>query len=66
MVISDFTEIELEYFRVNCNFKDLERKLFESRAKGKSLLEIATELHISIDYARKISQKVNRKIIKVI
>lgn len=66
MIISDFTKPELDYFYENCNFTYLEEKLFMSRAKGVSLEKIAEELNISSDYARKISQKVNRKILKVI
>ena len=53
MIISDFTKPELDYF-------------YESRAKGVSLEKIDEELNIYSDYARKISQKVNRKILKVI
>lgn len=66
MIISDFTAPELEYLRQNCNFVNLELPLFEMRSSGKTLDYIADELNISIDYARKISQKVNKKIIKVL
>lgn len=66
MIIHDFTKPELDYFRSNCNFTSLELVLFNSRASGVSLERIAEELSISADYARKISQKVNRKILKVI
>lgn len=66
MIISDFTAPELEYLRQNCNFVNLERDLFEMRSSGKTLETIADELCISIDCARRISQKVNKKIIKVL
>lgn len=66
MIISDFTEPELDYFRRSCNFTYMEETLFNRRAKGVPLERIAEELNISFDYARKISQKVNRKILKVI
>ena len=66
MTISEFTKPELDHFRNNCNFTILEFELFNRRAKGVSLEHIAEELSISVDYARKISQKVNRKILKVI
>ncbi len=66
MIISDFTKPELDFFRNNCNFVNLEVELFERRAKGIPLEQIADELGISSDYARKLSQRVNRKIIKVI
>lgn len=66
MTISEFTKPELDYFRQNCNFVNLEIKLFEERAKGISLEQIAKDLHISYDYARQLSRKVNKKILKVL
>ena len=66
MTISDFTEKELEYFRANCNFVNFEDKIFEGRAKGVSLQRLSEELNISYDYARYLSRKVNKKILKVI
>lgn len=66
MTISEFTKPELDYFRQNCNFVNLEIKLFEERAKGISLEQIAEDLHISYDYAGQLSRKVNKKILKVL
>ncbi len=66
MTISEFTKPELDYFRQNCNFVNLEIKLFEERAKGISLEQIAEDLHISYDYVRQLSRKVNKKILKVL
>lgn len=66
MKISDFTLPEIEYFRANCNFVNLEIEVFEKRARGIPLEEIAENLNISYDYARQLSRKVNKKIIKVI
>ena len=66
MIIADFTEPELEHFRKLCNFSILEGYLFDLRAKGLTLDEIAERLNISRDWAGKLSQKVNKKIIKVI
>lgn len=66
MVIKDFTEPELQIFREKCNFTDLELIVFENRAKRGTLQEIADNYNFSIDYARKLSQKVNKKIIKVL
>lgn len=66
MTIADFTLPEIEYFRQNCNFVGLEKDLFEMRVKGITLDEIAESLSISRDWAGKLSQKVNRKIIKVL
>lgn len=62
MLIYSFTRPELEFLRNNCNFVNYELPLFEMRSKGMTLEEIAESLHISIDTARKTSQKVNRKI----
>ena len=66
MTISEFTKPELDHFRQNCNFVNLEIKLFEERAKGISLEQIAEDLHISYDYVRQLSRKVNKKILKVL
>jgi hypothetical protein len=66
MIVSDFTTNDIEYFRRSCNFVNFELEVFERRAKGESLEMIAEELNISYDYARKISQKVNKKILKVL
>ena len=66
MTISEFTKPELDHFRQNCNFVNLEIKLFEERAKGSSLEQIAEDLHISYDYVRQLSRKVNKKILKVL
>lgn len=66
MIIKDFTEPELEYFRKTCHFVDDERKVFELRSDGIPLEQIAEMLNLSVDGVKKISQKVNRKIIKVL
>lgn len=66
MNIADFTVPEIEYFRKNCNFVGLEKDLFEMRVNGNTLDEISEALNISRDWAGKLIQKVNRKIIKVL
>ena len=66
MNIKDFTQLEIDYLLNVCNFVGLEKKLFKYRAKGYTLEEIAEILDISYDYARKVSRKVNKKIIKVL
>ena len=66
MIIADFTTPELNYFRENCNFVGLEIKVFELRSQGVPLEEIADMMNLSIDGVKKISQKINRKIIKVL
>jgi orotate phosphoribosyltransferase-like protein len=57
---------ELEYLRQQCNFVNLEKDVFELRAQGIPLERIAEELNISVDYARKLSQRVNKKIIRIL
>lgn len=66
MIISDFTKPELDFFRETCNFVGSERTLFELRSQGVPLEAIAEELHLTADTARKTSQKVNRKITKIL
>ena len=66
MIIADFTVPELNYFRENCNFVGLEIRVFELRSQGISLEEIAEILNMSVDGVKKISRKVNTKIIKVL
>lgn len=66
MIISDFTKPELDQFRELCNFVNLENDIFEGRASGRTLEELAEQLHISYDYARQLSRRVNKKILKII
>lgn len=64
MRLDTFTEAECEYFRNVCNFTDDERAFFDLRAKGKSRVEIAASLAISIATTdrrlRGIYEKVNK------
>ena len=66
MIISNFTVKELDYFRDNCNFVGDELLVFELRSYGVSLKEIAEIMSVSLDTAKKISRRVNKKIIKVL
>ena len=66
MIIKDFTEPELDYFRRQCNFVGSERQLFELRSQGVPLEEIADILGMTDSGIRKVSQRVNRKIIRVL
>lgn len=65
MIISDFTKLELDVFRDNCNFVGSERAIFDLRSQGIPLENIAETLNLSIDGAKRLSRKVNTKIIKV-
>ena len=65
MKIYDFTIPELNYFRENCNFTKEELVLFEYRAKNIPLEYIAEIMNISVSTAKRISRRVNNKIIKI-
>ena len=65
MKIYDFTVPELNYFREYCNFTEDERVLFEYRAKNISLETCAEIMNVSLSTAKRISKRVNNKIIKV-
>lgn len=64
MRLDNLTEAECEYYRHGCNFTDDERAVFDLRVKGKSRVEIAASLAISIATTdrrlRGIYAKVNR------
>lgn len=66
MIIKDFTKPELDFFRENCNFVGIEKELFEMRSRGIPLEEIADSLNMSVDGIKKVSRRVNKKIIKVL
>jgi len=66
MIISDFTKPELDMFRDACNFVGNERTLFELRSQGVPLEQIAETLDMSVTGINKISQKVNKKIRRVL
>ncbi len=66
MIISDFTKPELDLFRSNCNFVGCEKDIFDMRSQGVPLEAIAESLNLSVDGAKRISQKVNKKIIRVL
>lgn len=65
MIISDFTKPELDYFRENCNFTKDERALFEYRVREYSLEECAEMMNVSVSTVKRISRKVNSKIVRV-
>jgi len=66
MVISDFTNVELDVLREQCNFVNTEKDVFELRSQGLPLELIAEMLNMSVGGIKKISKKVNTKIGKVL
>lgn len=65
MNITRFTLPELEYFRNTCNFTKEERKLFEYRVNEYSLEDCAEFMCVSLSTAKRISRRVNNKIMRV-
>lgn len=65
MKIYDFTVPELDYFRQYCNFTDEEQILFDYRSKNIPLETCAEIMNVSISTAKRISKRVNNKIIRV-
>lgn len=57
---------ELQYFEEHCNFTDTELSAFRLRGQGASLDDVAYMLGITKDQSKKLSQRINRKIIKVL
>lgn len=65
MKVYDFTVPELNYFRTYCNFTDKARALFEYRAKNYPLEYCAELMNVSVSTAKRLSRKVNNKIIRL-
>lgn len=65
MKVYDFTVLELNYFRTYCNFTKDESTLFEYRAKGVPLEQCAELMNVSVSTIKRLSRKVNNKIIRV-
>lgn len=65
MKVYDFTVPELNYFRLYCNFSDDERTLFELRSRNISLEQCAEIMNVSISTIKRMSRKVNSKIMRV-
>lgn len=65
MKIYEFTVPELELLRAYCNFTAEERQLFDMRSQHIPLEECAENMNVSVSTAKRISRKVNKKILKV-
>lgn len=66
MKISNFTEHELELFRSECNFTDLESQCFELKAKNCTDVQLALRLNVSESTVAIIMRKVRSKITTVL
>ena len=60
--ICDYTQTELDYLQVVCNFTDEENTLFLLRSKDIPLEECAERMNISVPTVKRISQRVKKKI----
>lgn len=60
-----YTEPELDEFRLLCNFTPREREVFEARAKGQSVIEARFSLSLSERTIERDSAKIRTKIARV-
>ena len=65
MIISDNLLPQLQYYREFCNFTENERKLFDLRASGCTLEDCCDLLNMDISAVKRLSRKVNKKMIAV-
>jgi predicted DNA-binding protein (UPF0251 family) len=65
MKIYDFTRKELEHLESECNFTPDELALFRHRAKGTPLEMCAELMNVSHATAKRISNRIRKKIEKV-
>ena len=68
MNVSKLIKVELDFYREQCNFTDIETEIFEMRRQGKSLDQIADEKEkdgYTYDGIKKISSAVNEKMRRV-
>lgn len=66
MIYHDLIRQEKEQVEEACNFTDPELQLFRLRASGESLEHCAELMNVSVATVKRISQRVNRKIKKLI
>lgn len=66
MKICDFTKPELDRFRKECNFTDIERQCFDLKARDKTNTQLAMELNVSESTISVVMRRVRTKITKVL
>lgn len=66
MEIYDFTEPELEFFRLQCNFTPEEREYFELRSKDRKNYQIAMDMCVSESKVYSLARKVKSKMKRVV
>ena len=60
-----FTKKDIDRFLIECNFTPDEERLFRLRCKEYTLEYCAEQMNVSISTAKRLSRRVNNKIIKV-
>lgn len=63
---TEFTELECEYFRKNCNFTPQERAIFDLRVKDESVVKIADTLHMGTRTVERRILNIKKKILRVL
>ena len=66
MKICDFTKLELDKFRRECNFTDIERQCFDLKAKDKTNTQLSMELNVSESTISVVMRRVRTKITRVL
>jgi len=66
MKIANFTQSELDLFREECNFTDIESRCFELKAKDWTDVQISIELNISESTVAVTMRRVRNKIDKIL
>ena len=66
MQVYDFTNLELDMLRQQCNFSDEELEYFNLRAKHLSNVQISLQMHISESKVSKLARKVKSKILRTL
>lgn len=62
MKLSEYTQTELDYLQIVCNFTPDELKLFELRSQGVSQEDCTEAMCMSIATIKRLEQKVQKKI----
>lgn len=63
---TEFTEIECDRFRRDCNFTPDELNVFNLRVKDHSIIEICMTLQMSESTVNRRIRNIKRKIVKVL
>jgi predicted DNA-binding protein (UPF0251 family) len=60
-----FTKKDIDRFLTECNFTPDEEKLFRLRCQERTLEYCAEQMNVSMSTVKRLSRRVNNKIIKV-